>query len=325
MGDQSGAKTAAESLPVTVETVTQAVKRHLGSRTVECVEDRGVWIRHNFRVTLGGGETVYLKLDRSFPASEKEAYICEWLRANGLPAPPVLVVDTTCTLLPMPFVIQAHVGGEQLGDLLDRAGAADKADIYAALGRFYRRLHAIHHDHSGWIQGAGEVLPFSPNQHQYSEVIVKIGGEAVERGVMAAGTHERLKRLWADSIGWLDEHQPSLVGGSLYWTVYLARNGDWHVTKLMDLHDFLYWDPAWDLVGIKYPAFREPLPQALWGAFVSEYGSTPGERRLKLYLLMQRIDAAMGNYMAPAVPEHEHWKERAWQTFDDLLADVERL
>ena len=33
----------------------------------------------------------------------------------------------------------------------------------------------------------------------------------------------------------------------------------------------------------------------------------------------------MGNYMAPPAPEHERRKERAWQTFDDLLADVERL
>ena len=310
---------------VAVKTVAQAVESHLDNRTVEQVEDRGVWIRHSFRVTLDGGEIVYLKLDQSFPGSEKEAYICELLRANGLPAPRVLGVDTTCALLPAPFIVQAHVGGERLGDLLDRVGPAEKESIYAALGRFYRHLHAIHHDHSGWIQGAGEVLPFSPNQHQYDEVIVRIGGEAVERGVMTASTHGRLKRLWADSIGWLDEHQPSLVGGTLPWTVYLARNGDWHVTKLMDLHDYLYWDPAWDLVSIRYPAFREPLLDTLWETFVAEYGSVPGERRLKLYLLMQRIDAAMGNYMAPPALGHQGWRERTWQTFDHLLAEVEGL
>ena len=145
---------------VAVKTVAQAVESHLDNRTVEQVEDRGVWIRHSFRVTLDGGEIVYLKLDQSFPGSEKEAYICELLRANGLPVPSVLAVDTTCTLLPAPFIIQAHVGGERLGDLLDRVGSADKVSIYAALGRFYRRLHAIHHDHSGWIQGAEEVLPY---------------------------------------------------------------------------------------------------------------------------------------------------------------------
>jgi hypothetical protein len=309
-----------------IRTVARAVTHHLDVRMVERVEDRGVWIRHNFRVTLDGGEVVHLKLDRLFPASEKEAYICELLHANGLPAPRVLALDTTCSLLPSPFVIQAHVGGERLGDLLDGVGAADHVSIYAALGRFYRRLHAIHHDHSGWIQGAGEVLPFSPCQHQYDEVIVGIGGEAVDRGLMTADAHKRLKHLWAGSMAFLKDHQPSLVsGGAQHWTVYLTRDSDWRVTKITDLHDLCYWDSAWDLVTIKYPLFREPPSVEQWEAFVSEYGSAPSEKRLKLYLLMRCIDAAMGNYLEPQTPVHERRKKEMWEKLDDLLADVEQL
>lgn len=315
-----------EQLPITLETVASAVMHHLHDRTVVNVEDRGVWIRHNFRIALGGGEIVHLKVDQSFEASEKEAYICELLHVNGLPVPRVFAVDATCTLLPAPFVIQEHIGGERLGDLLDRVGIADKANIYSTLGRFYGKLHRIHHDHSGWIQGAGKVLPFPPNDHQYDEVIVKTGGEAVARGLLTANAHRRVKRLWSDNMMWLNDHQPSLVtGGALHWTVYLARDDSWHVTKIMDLGDLCYWDPAWDLVSIKYPSFREPPAPELWESFISEYGSVLSERRLKLYLLMQRISAAMGNYLEPATPEHTRWKESVWETFDSLLDEVERL
>ena len=313
-------------LPITLEMLISAVKHHLPDRTVVNAEDRGVWIRHNFKVTLDSGEIVYVKTDATFPASEKEAYICELLRTHNLPVPRVLVVDTTCTLLPAPFVIQEHIGGERLGDVLDRTSRLDKIEIYRALGRFYRKLHTIHYDHSGWIQGAGKVLPSSPTEQQYREVIGKIGEQAVEQGLLTAKMHEHLMCVWRENLAWLQAHPPTLVtGGALHWSVYLVQDDNWYVTKIMDLSDLLYWDPAWDLASIKYPVFREPLAPELWEAFTSEYGSVPSEKRLKLYLLMQHLDAALGNYLEPAAPEHKRWKESVWETFESLLDEVARL
>lgn len=150
-----------EQLPITAQTAASAVMHHLNDRAVINVEDRDVWVRHNFKVTLDGGEIVYLKVDQSFAASEKDAYICKLLHVNGLSAPRVFAVDTTRTLLPAPFVIQEHIGDGRLGDLLDSVGMADKKGIYNALERFYCKLHSIHYDHSGWIQGSGWVLPYA--------------------------------------------------------------------------------------------------------------------------------------------------------------------
>ena len=263
---------------ITSTLVASAVRHHLPGRTIVNIEDRGVWIRHNFRITLDSADVVFLKVDQSFPASEKEGYICELLRSNELPAPLVLAVDTTCTILPAPFIIQEHVGGERLGDLLDRVSLPDRIDIYKALGRFYRKMHGVHHDHSGWIQGAGEVLPFSPTEHQYHEVILKIGAGALEHGLLRKDQHSRLKQLWSDSLEWLDEHKPSLVAGTLPWAVYLAKIDGWQVSKIMDLSDLLYWDPAWDLTIVKHPPFK----------------------------------AALGNYQEPESPENARWKEHVW-------------
>ena len=314
---------------LTLTDVNQALVYHLPGRSVVEIEDRGVWLRHNYRVTLDGGEIVYLKVDEDFPASEKEAHICELLRSHGLPAPQILVVDASKSLLPSPFVIQSHVGGERLSALLDRGDPDELPAIYAALGRFYRKLHSIHHEHSGWIDTAGEVLTHSPTRHQFNEVIVRIGGEAVARGLLSAETHQRLQWLWSENLEWLDEHEPSLVGGTLPWGVYLERRGSWHVTKTMDLSDFLFWDPAQDLAIVKYPSFQPPTPLALWDAFMAEYDVSgvvdlkDVARRARLYLLVQRLDAAMGNYMEPPSPVHEQWKAQVWERFDSLLDEAE--
>jgi aminoglycoside phosphotransferase (APT) family kinase protein len=320
----SGERVMSEKSSITSEMVASAVKQHLPERTVVKVEDRGVWLRHNFRIRLKGGEIVYLKVDQAFPASEKEAYICELLGAHGLPAPRVLAIDAACTVLPAPFIIQAYVGGERLGELMKRVGRPDQLSTYRAMGRFYKKLHRMHHEHSGWIQGAGEVASFPPNAYMYDQVIVKSGGEAVERGWLAPDTHRRLKRLWSENLAWLQAHVPTMVtGGALHWTVYLEQGDDWHVTKITDLSDLLYWDPAWDLASIKYPVFRESLAPELWEVFASEYGIVPSEKRLGLYRLMQHLDAAMGHYMEPATPEHARWKEKVWERFEHLLDKVE--
>jgi hypothetical protein len=38
---------------------------------------------------------------------------------------------------------------------------------------------------------------------------------------------------------------------------------------------------------------------------------------------MQRPGSSLGNYLEPATPEHELWKKSVWQTYDNLLDEVE--
>lgn len=308
---------------ITDPLVRQAITLHMPERTVERIEDLGVWIRRNFRITLDGGEIVYLKVDDQFTASAKEAYICDLLDRNNLPAPRVVACDISRTLLPNPYILQKHLGGVRLTHLLERENPDELQSLYRSLGRFYRKLHNVHHPYSGWIDGPDLIFQRSPNDYQFNEVMVRIGGEAVSRNLLPAAAHERLMQLWSDHLTWLDQHQPSLVGGSLPWTLYLEKkDGEWQVVKLTDLEDMLYWDPAWDLTNIRYPAFGEDLSPALWAAFKEGYGDLPGEKRLKLYMLMQRLDAAMGNYMEPPSPRNAEWKAAVWEAFPALLDEV---
>ncbi|MBN2007092.1 MAG: aminoglycoside phosphotransferase family protein [Anaerolineae bacterium] len=313
-------------MTITDEIVRNIIAHNLPGRKAITIEDRGVWIRHNFRITLDTDEIIYLKIDQSFPASEKEAFICDLLSKHHLPAPPVIAVDTSGAIIPNPYILQKHCDGVKLERLLAQENEAEHEIIYFAIGKFYRKLHNIQHPYSGWIDGPGRVYNASPNEHQYQEVIVKIGQRAVDNGRLSASDHNRLQHIWTKNLEWLDQHQPSLIGGSFLWTLYLAKkNGEWQVTKMMDLEDLLYWDAAWDLMNIQYPAFGEKLKPAVWQAFREGYGETPCEKRRKLYLLLQRLDAGMGNYLEPETANNRRWRDNVWKTFPKLLDEVENL
>ncbi len=310
-----------ENPQITCELVSTAILSVIPDRKVLFVEDKGVWVRHLFKVGLDNGEVVFLKEDinPSDQLSEKEAYITELLHKHGLPAPHLLACGSSCTLLPVPFIVQEFVRGQRLGDLLKITDDKDRRKIYRALGQFYKKLHAITNDHAGWIQGSGKVLPFSPTRHQYEEVILKIGGLAVRQGLLGLENYDRLKRLWSENLDWLQDYPVSLVVTAFHWTISLEKSPEWHVTRLTDLHDALFWDAAWDLSYIKYPVFQEPLDPVMWAEFVSEYGQEPVDKRLRLYRTMQWLDAAMGNYMEPQNSAHERWRENVWDTFQHLL------
>ncbi len=313
-------------MEVNLAAVEKMVLPYFPGCQITRVEDRGIWIRHNLKITLDSGEVVFLKIDVDFAASEKEAFLCRLLEEHRLPAPPVIACDASGTVVPKPYILQQCVRGIKLAECLAQAEPNELREIYRALGKFYRDLHAIHYAHSGWIDGPGIVYGRSPNQHQYEEVIVRIGQEAVAKGFLAPADHQRLQRIWSENLAWLDQHQPTLVLGALPWTVYLENSGGgWQVAKITDLIDGLYWDAAWDLMNIRCPAFEAPLAPELWESFLSEYGAAPDEKRLKIYGLMQQLDAAMGNYMEPASPKNALWKAEVWRNFPKLLDEVERV
>jgi len=315
--------------PPTNDAITRAIETHVPGRTVQSIQDRGVWIRHIFEITLDNGESVFLKIRCGEWGNDKEVFISQLLLDNNLPAPRTHAYDDSGDIIAEPFIIQEKLGGTRLGNLLDRVNESEALRIYAAMGHFFRRLHAITYERSGWIHdGTGHVggEDGTPNDFQYEQVIVTIGQQAVEQGRLAKETHQRLVTLWADHLDELNIHRPALVGVACYWTIALdIVDGTWQVVRLMDLGDYLYWDRDWDLAAIKYPVFRPPLKAERWDVFVNEYGVVPEDKRLWLYHLMQRLDAAMGNYLAPKTPENAAWMETAWADFDSLMDAIEQL
>lgn len=309
-----------------VEAIARAVQSQLPGRTMAHVAYRGLWIRHTYLITLDGGELVILKVRAENDTSgitEKEAWVAGLLLSRGLPAPRTLAVDTSCTLLDQPYILQEALGGTSLYRLLPSLNPTDAAAVYAAVGRFYREAHAISHTRSGWIEGAGRVLEFSPNRYMHQKVIVEQGESLVQAGRLEPQTYHRVLAVFARHMPYLEDHTPSLLPGSaLPWCICVEQEGPWRVTRVMDLPDSLYWDPAFDLAMLKYPPFGQHHG-AGWQAFLAEYGPEPPERRLLLYRLMQRLDAAGGNYMAPADPANAVWADTCLSEVPSLLDAIE--
>jgi hypothetical protein len=286
-------------------------------------------MRHIFEIGLRGGTTVFLKADvYDWSPTLKEAYIAQLLHSKRLPAPDTLAVDEKRRLLGRPFIVQAAVGGTKLGALARQADDREGREIYAALGRFYRGLHAITSRRPGWIcDGEGSLFAGSPTESRYEDVILNNGKQAVQQGLLPEDTYRRLVRLWDKNLKRMSEFSPALVtGGAFPWSVYMGRaGGRWEVWKIMGLNDLLYWDAAWDVASIKYPVFLEPPPAAWWEAFCEAYGRVPNEKRLLLYHLMLRLDAAMGMYLEPKTEDNRAWAEGAWMAFEGIMDAIERL
>ena len=244
------------------EQVVLAVHKYLPDRTIESINDRGIWMRQIYEVRLDGEETIFLKItvnSQGITDARHEARVARLFNENGLPAPQVLAVDLSGEIIPQPYLIEQSLGGVRLGALLKQVSQVESLAIYRTLGAFYRKLHAIHHDHSGvWNADPDQILPAHPNDYMYrAEIVEGSGRRALELGRISRYTYDRTVSLWADSLAELKTYQPSLIHGSpFWWNIYLERDGDgWQVVKLTSLDDVMWWDPAYDLAFLRFPPF----------------------------------------------------------------------
>ena len=326
--------TGAEAAPF-----ESVVRRHLPGRVVQSVKDRGEWVRRIVEVTLDGGEVVFIKMDlsRDHPGwlQSKDG---EWhdrdveqlFARNGMDAviPPVLAVDYSCEILSHPFAIQARRGGTRLGDLVERATDAEADAIYAALGAFYRRLHSIHNDCPGVWNGSTPDKPWGdPAGYMFqSEVVEGCGKRALDEGRISQGTYGRAVAAWQANMEYMHDYAPSLIHYSAFhWNVYLeGGDGSWRVSKIMSVGDVMWWDSACDLACIQYPPFGDAT-KVRWESFLRAYGPPPERKRALLFVVMQRLCAAMGSYYELTSEANEAWAMGALDELDGIVDEIETL
>jgi hypothetical protein len=250
------------------------------------------------------------------------------LEPRGLAVVPrVLAVNSKCTLLPRPYMIQARVGGTRLTAWLRQTPDKGPA-IYEAVGRLYAQIHAVHGPRDGLWNGSTPDKPWGdPTAYMFQAEIVEGSGKAaLEAGFISASTYERAVQLWNANLNFLRSHQPSLVHISAFpWTIYLQPDRDgWRIAKLTAVGDFLWWDAAFDVAALRYPLFGE-MRTAWWAGFLVGYGDEPERRRLLLYAVMQRLCAVMACYMEPETDDNAAWREHAFDDLVEMLDEIESL
>ncbi len=306
------------------EKIKAAIQKYLPDRSVHAIHDRGVWERHIMEVELDRHERVFFKIETSdLNMTGFEVEGVKLFQRHNLPTPRILAVDTSREIFPGPYIIQESVGGTRLGTLLETVDEDQVIQIYEALGSFYQKMHAIKSERSELL------VPFpgapSPAEFMFqAEIIGGSGKQAADQGMISQSTYQRLVQLWQKNLNHLKEHQPTLIHTSPFlWTIYLERdNLEWHITKLSPMAEIMWWDPAYNLAFLQYPPFGSYQPSR-WQAFLRTYGAEPERKRILLYLVMQKLCAAMGVYKAPKTEQNQIWAEKCLSDVDLILDEIE--
>jgi hypothetical protein len=167
----------------------------------------------------------------------------------------------------------------------------------------------------------------SPSEFMYqTELIGGSGKRALEEGRITREAYDGAVALWKKHLVYLKNHQPTLIHTSPFlWTIYLQREGnEWSVTKLTPMSELMWWDPAYNLCFLQYPPFGEYCPSQ-WNAFLRGYGSEPDRKRVLLYLLMQRLCAAMGVFKAPTNARNIAWAQSSLTDFSGIVDEISQL
>jgi hypothetical protein len=277
-------------------------------------------------VTLDADEVVFFKLQLTdWNMTGFEAKAVHLFQEHGLPTPRILAIDTSCEIFPHPYLIQEWRGGTRLGTLLEKSDEDEAERIYEALGRFFRHMHAIHNDRPGLL------IPYSdsplPTEYMYqAEIVEGSGRRALKEQLITRSTYDRAIALWHDHLDYLKDHQPSLIHTSPFlWTIYLeTKEQEWCVTKLTPMAETMWWDPVYNLAFMQYPPFGR-IGASRWQAFLRGYGSEPARKRILLYLVLQRLCAAMGIYKQPQTAHNEAWTAHCLDDLDTILDEIAQL
>lgn len=117
-------------MEITVKDIERAVNKHLPGRSVQHINDRGVWERHIVEVTLDDGDVIFFKIQiEDWNMTDFEAKGVRLFEDNGLPTAQILAIDVSCEILPNPYLIQEWRGGTRLGTLLERVDGAAAEQI----------------------------------------------------------------------------------------------------------------------------------------------------------------------------------------------------
>ena len=186
-----------------------------------------------------------------------EAWACEQVRAAGVPAPRVLAVDTSTTLIPCSFFLMEQVAGQPLSSLT--LPAAQHRRVVRQIGHVVRRIHTIPLDGFGWLDEAGyratgQVHGAAPTWP--AAILAEVPASLAYLEQTAAidpGLANTIRRL-------IDAYRPLLEGttagsllhgdlGALHVWVDPVRE---RVTGIVDWGERSVGDPMWDLAAYEW-------------------------------------------------------------------------
>jgi aminoglycoside phosphotransferase (APT) family kinase protein len=239
--------------------VAQAiVNRVADNQTVEKVSElAGGEISAVYAIELTGAPPLVLKVysEMMHWKMQKEALIYGWLEGKlDVPAPRILLVDDTKSLINLNFLVMNKLDGHVLGGFEPTLARTELLDAYNQMGRLFRQIHEIAMESFGYI-GATGILPAYPGNRAYlSFQFEKKHREFAERG----GDRRlggRLERLIGERAHLLDTCTAARLCHYDFYTgnvVAQRRNGSLRLSGIFDFENAIAGDPMMDMAKTLY-------------------------------------------------------------------------
>jgi aminoglycoside phosphotransferase (APT) family kinase protein len=248
--------------PKYVEQIPDVVWRATGARPVRLIPIPTVPDTIVYEAQLPAGAVIFKAIDpdgRDPDGIGLEAWMYEQVRALGVPAPQVLAVDTSHSLLPASYFVMEKAHGQPLNSV----PAAQQPALLRQVGAYLQRIHCVHVEQFGWLdeqhyrqyhamQGSDAtwrtaILKDIPASLAYFEAT-----NAVEPSAMCA--IERVLDLANSML------QPITDGrllhgdlGGLHVWVDPERSA---VTSFVDFGERSAGDPIWDIMRFEWEGVR---------------------------------------------------------------------
>lgn len=292
--------------PVSWDQASAIAATHLGGATlVELTECTQGWFNAVHRMALGDGRTVVLKVappadvpvlryEHDIITTEVDALRLVADRTHA-PVPDVLVWDTTCELLPSPYLVMTECPGILLEGLRPSLppGASERID--AQILQTVADINTI----AG--PAFGRPTPSAPRHERWStafaQLVDDLLADADDAAVELPASHDEIRDLLAARRETLDEvTTPRLVHWDLWDPNVFVDPDTFDVVGIIDFERVLWADP---LMEAQFTGRRadDNRTTAYGTPMINSPGAIERRRLYDLYLyLVMTIECAYRNY-----------------------------
>lgn len=188
-----------------------------------------------FDVLINDGESRYYK----------EALAYQRARAAGVPAPEVIAVDTSKTLLPHDYLLMTRLPGRPMIECWPDLSPEQQAQLAYQCGQCLARLHSISFDHFG--NYAGQNGAFDSCYEATSNYVERYIADALKNSLLDSDTLDQIKAVLVRHKSVFNAVMPGhLVHRDFQFSNILQVDGQ--VTAVLDFEWSLCGDPSYDFI-----------------------------------------------------------------------------
>ncbi|PKK93040.1 MAG: hypothetical protein CVV61_06680 [Tenericutes bacterium HGW-Tenericutes-6] len=293
------------------------------------LEEPHAWVMQSQYIYLDDGRCLLLKIGIEDEWTDdstilNQVHASKLIKSLGISQPDILSYSHDKNEYGFRYILSESHKGNKLYHEYQRGSIDERINIYKALGKAYDNLHRIHNDWAGIWDGHASKRKYPIHPVDFYRQAEIYGGSCkylMDHHIINKKLYDKICLVWDKNMSYLKERPTSLIHFSPFpWSIYLQKNNDiYSVTGLSSLGDFMWWDPMIDIAHLLYPPFME-ISFEEKEAFLQTYTIEVNERAINLYLLLNRVCAMAGCYLAPVDNlKAEQWIKKEISTIEQIL------